>query len=119
MSWFAFATTKKNSPALVHDGHLYEVDEVSRLGSVAAILADWDRQAAVLRKAGEALPGKYKALGPAKDNVAAPFRPQRIYCAAANYGEHAKEMASALAAKAQSKPYMFLKLQNCVGGAND
>ena len=116
MSWFALATTKKNIPALVHDGQLYEL---SGLGSVAAILAEWERHAGALRKIGEGLPGKSKALGQAKDNVAAPFRPQRIYCAAANYGEHAKEMASALAAKAQSKPYMFLKLQNCVVGPND
>ena len=84
MSWFAFATTKKNATALVHDGQLYEAPG---LGSVAAILADWERHAGALRKAGEALPGKSKALGPAKDNVAAPFRPQRIFCAAANYGE--------------------------------
>ena len=48
MTWFALATTKKNSPALVHDGQLYEV---SGLDSVAAILADWERHAGALRKA--------------------------------------------------------------------
>jgi 2-keto-4-pentenoate hydratase/2-oxohepta-3-ene-1,7-dioic acid hydratase in catechol pathway len=120
MSWFALATTaRRNSPALVHDGQLYELDELSRLGGIAAILADWDRHSAAIRKLGDALPGSRKAAGPAKDNVAAPYRPARIFCAAANYGEHAKEMASALAAKGQSKPYMFLKLQNCVVGPNE
>jgi 2,4-diketo-3-deoxy-L-fuconate hydrolase len=43
----------------------------------------------------------------------------RIFCAAANYIEHAKEMGSVLAAKAQSKPYMFLKLQDTVIGPGD
>jgi 2-keto-4-pentenoate hydratase/2-oxohepta-3-ene-1,7-dioic acid hydratase in catechol pathway len=120
MSWFALATSARNkSPALVHDGQLYEPEELARFGTVAAILAEWDAHSAEIRRLGESLPGKRRSAGPAKDNVAAPFRPARIFCAAANYGEHAKEMASALAAKSQSKPYMFLKLQNCVIGPND
>src|SRR5256885_6298060 len=110
MTWFALATTKKNSPALVHDGQLYEV---SGLDSVAAILADWERHAGALRTAGEALPGKAKALGPAKDNVAAPFPPQRSYSAAPNYRETAKENARTPATKAPTKAHIIIKLQIC------
>jgi 2,4-didehydro-3-deoxy-L-rhamnonate hydrolase len=120
MAWFALASIAgKNSPALVHDGQLYEVEELTRMGSIAAVLANWEQNSATLRRLGDALPGKHKALGPAEGQVAAPYRPQRIFCAAANYAEHAREMASALAGKSEAKPYMFLKLQNCVIGPND
>ena len=51
--------------------------------------------------------------------LTAPIRPTRIFCAAANYIEHAKEMGTVLASKAQSKPYMFLKLQDTVIGPGD
>src|SRR5215217_1092726 len=94
MAWFALASTAgKNSPALVHDGQLYEVDELSRMGGIAAVLANWEQHSAALRKLGDSLPGKYKSVGRAEGHVAAPYRPQRIFCAAANYADHAKEMA--------------------------
>jgi 2,4-didehydro-3-deoxy-L-rhamnonate hydrolase len=51
--------------------------------------------------------------------VLAPYRPERLFCAASNYIEHANEMGTVLAAKAASKPYMFLKLRNTVVGPND
>lgn len=49
----------------------------------------------------------------------APFRPHRMFCAASNFVDHADEMGTVLAAKAESKPYMFLKLENCVIGPDE
>lgn len=49
----------------------------------------------------------------------APFRPTRIFCAASNFVAHADEMGTVLAAKAESKPYMFLKLENCIIGPDE
>ncbi|WP_336071104.1 fumarylacetoacetate hydrolase family protein [Nitratireductor rhodophyticola] len=51
--------------------------------------------------------------------LCAPFRPHRIFCAASNFVDHADEMGTVLAAKAESKPYMFLKLENCVIGPGE
>jgi 2-keto-4-pentenoate hydratase/2-oxohepta-3-ene-1,7-dioic acid hydratase in catechol pathway len=51
--------------------------------------------------------------------LTAPFRPERIFCAAANYIEHANEMGSALAGKSDSKPYMFIKLRNTIIGSGE
>lgn len=48
-----------------------------------------------------------------------PYVPQKIYCAASNYAEHADEMGTELAAKENSKPFMFLKLANTVVGDGD
>jgi 2-keto-4-pentenoate hydratase/2-oxohepta-3-ene-1,7-dioic acid hydratase in catechol pathway len=51
--------------------------------------------------------------------LCAPFRPGRIFCAASNFVDHADEMGTVLAAKAESKPYMFLKLEDCVIGTGE
>jgi 2,4-didehydro-3-deoxy-L-rhamnonate hydrolase len=45
-----------------------------------------------------------------------PFRPPRIFACASNYREHAKEMGTVLAEKAESKPYMFIKASSAVIG---
>ena len=64
MSWFALATSARNkSPALVHDGQLYECEELARFGTVAAILAEWDGHSAEIRRLGESLPGKRRSAG--------------------------------------------------------
>lgn len=60
-----------------------------------------------------------KPLDPKSHEVLAPFRPERIFCAASNYIEHANEMGSVLAAKAESKPYIFLKLRNTIIGPGE
>src|SRR3989454_12837646 len=60
--------------------------------------------------------GGVKPVPRGGSRLLAPLRPRRIFCAAANYREHAQEMGSALAAKSQSKPYFFLKLpENVIG----
>jgi 2,4-didehydro-3-deoxy-L-rhamnonate hydrolase len=120
MTWFALATYRRSTgaeaPGVVVNGTLYEAATALPQGLAGAV-ADWPKAQAAVRELGEqALAGK---LRPAQEGIgplSAPIRPMRIFCAAANYIEHAKEMGSALAAKSQSKPYMFLKLQDTVIG---
>ena len=45
-----------------------------------------------------------------------PFEPRRIFGAASNFIEHAAEMQTKLAAKADSEPYIFLKTVESVIG---
>ena len=45
-----------------------------------------------------------------------PFMPRNIYAAASNYIEHANEMGTILAAKAESAPYVFMKAASSVIG---
>ena len=123
MSWFALATYrtagKAEAPAVVLDNRVYDARQALP-GGLAAALSDWPRASAGVRELGEqARAGKLAAVGEGLKVLSAPIRPTRIFCAAANYIEHAKEMGSALAAKSQSKPYMFLKLQDTVIGPGD
>ena len=138
MTWIALASYHRNNgtaPAVVHDRRLYDFAELARTGvpapdprwverGVGAMIADWERCAGWLR---EATPRIMDAIGRravqalAEDQarLAAPFVPERIFCAASNYIEHANEMGTVLAGKAESKPYMFLKLRNTVIGTGD
>jgi 2-keto-4-pentenoate hydratase/2-oxohepta-3-ene-1,7-dioic acid hydratase in catechol pathway len=122
MSWFALATYRTGSaeaPAVVVDNKLYDARQALPKG-VAGAIADWTKAQAAVRELGEqARAGKLSALGEGLKALTAPIRPVRIFCAASNYIEHAKEMGSVLAAKSQSKPYMFLKLQDSVVGPGD
>jgi len=119
-------------PALVLDQRLYDLDaalaaglpalpEACR-GGVAQMLKEWARTGPWLREAGPAAArlAAAGAITPVEGGaVAAPYVPQRIFCAASNYAAHANEMGTVLAAKSQSKPYMFLKLSNTVVGHGD
>lgn len=122
MSWFALATYRAGNaeaPAVVVDNKLYDVRQALPNG-LAGGIADWRRAQAGVRQLGEqARAGKLPALAEGPKALVAPIRPMRIFCAAANYVEHAKEMGSVLAAKSNSKPYMFLKLQDTVIGPGD
>jgi len=53
------------------------------------------------------------------DALVAPIRPPRIFAAASNYVEHAREMGTELAKKADSNPYMFIKASTAVVGPGD
>lgn len=125
---------KQDKLALVIEGRHYDLAAASAAGlkigdgwaakGIGALLADWQRNAPELKSALAeaekfARDGKLKALDPAAVRALAPFRPERIFCAASNYIEHANEMGTVLAAKANSKPYMFLKLRNTVIGPGD
>jgi 2-keto-4-pentenoate hydratase/2-oxohepta-3-ene-1,7-dioic acid hydratase in catechol pathway len=123
MTWFALATYRTGSnseaPGVVVDDELFDAQQALPNGLTGAI-ADWPRHAAAVRQLGEqARAGKLKAVRDGMAALTAPLRPVRIFCAAANYIEHAKEMGTVLASKTQSKPYMFLKLQDTVVGPGD
>jgi 2,4-didehydro-3-deoxy-L-rhamnonate hydrolase len=119
--------------AIVIDGRLYDAAAARDAGAPLdqawleqgwpALLADWKRSAPKLAEAMKktAELASHGHLQPLPDgvDVLAPYRPERIFCAASNYIEHANEMGTVLASKAQSKPYMFLKLRNTIIGPNE
>jgi 2-keto-4-pentenoate hydratase/2-oxohepta-3-ene-1,7-dioic acid hydratase in catechol pathway len=138
MTWIALASYRRDgrlAPALVHENRLYALDAVARAGlptpasewlsgGVSAMVGDWGRcsrwvRDAAPRLAEAAARGAIEAVPGGAASVAAPFRPDRIFCAASNFIEHANEMGTVLAAKAESKPYMFLKLRNTVIGPGE
>lgn len=138
MAWIALGTYDVGSgsrPAIVLEQKLYDLKQAVEAGlpggrpgwleagGVRAMLDDWAEAQAWLRQAEPVAQGLVRsgALEPVAGaaRVAAPYVPQRIFCAASNYAEHANEMGTELAAKAQSKPYMFLKLSNTVIGDGD
>jgi 2-keto-4-pentenoate hydratase/2-oxohepta-3-ene-1,7-dioic acid hydratase in catechol pathway len=50
------------------------------------------------------------------ETLCKPYQPTQIFAAASNYIEHANEMGTVLAAKANSKPYLFIKaLSSTIG----
>ena len=124
--------TRANEPArlaFVLDNKLFDVDAVRAAGvsldplvwgrGWPGLLASWPELAPAVKTAMRQVEdllraAKLSALDPAGNRLLAPFRPERIFCAASNYIEHANEMGSVLAAKSESGPYMFLKLRNTV-----
>lgn len=91
---------------------------------IAGLVARWQENAPILDDIAHAAQRLHEegALGFAEIvsvDVAAPYVPNRIFCAASNYIEHANEMGTALAAKAASRPYMFLKTATSVIGPNE
>lgn len=136
MTWIALASYRRGdgpvAPALVLDNQLYDLeaasaagvpapDAESARGGLASMTAHWDRTQPWLRAATPVAAklvasGALPPVSGGLERVAAPYRPERIFCAASNYVEHANEMGTVLAAKHDSKPYMFLKLRNTVIG---
>jgi 2,4-didehydro-3-deoxy-L-rhamnonate hydrolase len=137
MSWIALATYRAadvSRPAIVLDGNVFDMGDAARAtgtdvpgqwssGGVAAMLDDWPSAAQWLRAIEDRARASVTSqkLRPVPNGTQAlesPFRPERIFCAASNFVEHANEMGTVLAAKADSKPYMFLKLRNTVLAPN-
>ena len=128
--WHALGTYKSPSgprAAIVLKSGSYDLERVvakqkgSALpllaGGVAGMLSRWDDVALLLTELANAkidlepLPG---------DTVfAAPYVPASIFCAASNFVEHANEMGTALAAKSDSEPYVFIKASTCIIGTGD
>ena len=138
MTQFAFAAFRKNghaAPGLVVDGNLFDVETATKAGAklpdaawfaggLPALLSDWQRNGPALETfAGQvaqlSAKGSVEPVAGGMSKLAAPYRPERIFCAASNFIEHANEMGTVLAGKAESKPYMFLKLRNTVIGPNE
>jgi 2-keto-4-pentenoate hydratase/2-oxohepta-3-ene-1,7-dioic acid hydratase in catechol pathway len=128
MTWFALATraapdgprpTIKVGDAF-HDLHdaavAHGFSAVS--GDVTAILRDWEARREGLFGLARALAG---ASGSAlvTPRLLTPFEPRRIFGAASNFIEHAAEMQTKLAAKADSEPYIFLKTVESVVGPDE
>jgi 2-keto-4-pentenoate hydratase/2-oxohepta-3-ene-1,7-dioic acid hydratase in catechol pathway len=123
-------STRQPALGLVIDGRIYDLSDARGAGidlgedrGWMPLLEDWQQRAPQVKAALEAavkLVGQGKLKPVAGDvQILPPYRPERIFCAASNYIEHANEMGTVLAAKAESKPYMFLKLRNTVIGEND
>ena len=139
MSWFALATYRKGQAlrsAFVLDGKLYDMAAACRAvqpgseapgwanGGIAAMITEWDALGASITATAEAAAklaasGRLSAVADGESALAAPFVPARIFAAASNYIEHANEMGTVLAAKAESNPYMFMKPSTSVIGPNE
>lgn len=87
------------------------------LGSVDALVRNWENVKDEL--AGLADWARNADVTPVAARPLAPFTPHRLFGAASNYIEHAEEMATKLAAKADSQPYIFLKTPDSVIGPGD
>ncbi len=129
--WFALARYSAGATvrsALVLDDRLYDLAAIAeqapvsdalaaRIGSVDAIVRDWDAlEGELIALAAHA---RTLSLAPVAATPLAPFTPHRLFGAASNYIEHAEEMATKLAAKADSAPYIFLKTPDSVIGPED
>jgi 2,4-diketo-3-deoxy-L-fuconate hydrolase len=113
---------------LVLEDLVYDVQAIQRAGlavpapllaGIGSALVEWAAIGPAVKDLAAAAAAlvtarKIKAVSGARPR--APFRPERIFCAASNYIEHANEMGTVLAAKSESRPYMFLKLRNTVIG---
>jgi 2,4-didehydro-3-deoxy-L-rhamnonate hydrolase len=138
MTWFALATYKRAgalAPAFVIGEEVFDLASAAAAGAapvagewlsqgVTAIVAAWATERDAVERLGESVAelAARRKIAPVAEGAAsltAPFRPVRIFCAASNYVEHAQEMGTALAAKENAKPYMFVKLQNSVVGPWD
>ncbi|MDR2332397.1 MAG: fumarylacetoacetate hydrolase family protein [Burkholderiaceae bacterium] len=127
-----YAGKKGSAPALVLERQLYDLRAMQQAGLEPVPLAYLEGGVEAIVKDGkngqrwlEGVAAQARALAQARkvDPVAegsahlqAPYVPQHMFCAASNYAKHANEMGTVLAAKSESKPYMFLKLSNTVIG---
>lgn len=127
MTWFALATRSGADgprPVMQAGDAFHDLHDAAAAhgfaavaGDVSAIIRDWDARREplfALARALEGVSGEMEA-----PRLAAPFEPRRIFAAASNFIEHAEEMQTKLAAKADSEPYIFLKTIESVVGPDD
>jgi 2,4-diketo-3-deoxy-L-fuconate hydrolase len=138
MSSFGIASYRTESgiaPAIVVDGQIYDLLTAARClppalatkvaRNLGSLLRNWTEGETALREASDRLIAHIgsKAVAPltgGESRLTSPVHPERIYCAAANYAAHKKEMGDAgYADKKNSKPYFFPKFGNTVIGPND
>ena len=128
MTWFALATRAgADGPRPViqvgdafHDLHDAAAAHgfAAAAGDVSAIIHDWEARREPLFALARALDGAPSRLA-AAPTLRTPFEPRRIFAAASNFIEHAEEMQTKLAAKADSEPYIFLKTIESVVGPGE
>ena len=133
MTWYALSNLKVGDSvrsALVLDGCFYDLETTAQTlstpldyawPSVDKLLGAWTEIAPKLDDLADevsAAVGRLEAIDIGPEDIAVPLTPDRIFCAAANYVEHANEMGNVLAAKVDSKPYMFIKPGTALVGHN-
>ena len=129
MIWHGLATYDLNGverPGLVVDNKLYDLAQLALAGQpeqtigmpdVDGLLDAWDAWVPRLSSLAEQAPGlaaqgRLTAIEGAA--YALPYRPRRIFGVASNFYEHADEMGTQLAPRAESQPYVFMKAQSSV-----
>ena len=134
MVWYALSSYRREetirTALVLHEG-LYDLADVTiSLSTPAAwaqagldeLLTQWvsvSPELDVLAKKAAAAVEHLKELTIDAGSLAPPLQPSRIFCAAANYAKHASEMGTVLAAKAESRPYMFIKPGTSIIGHNE
>nr|WP_295129808.1 fumarylacetoacetate hydrolase family protein [uncultured Roseateles sp.] len=135
MTWYALASYDNGHgprPALVLNDRLFDATVVAQASGLSeapelkpfltgtqAAIADWPQSApAIAALAAKALSlaasGEIKPLAEQSYRLCTPYRPGRIFGAASNYAEHAKEMGTQLAPRSESAPYVFMKADTSV-----
>lgn len=131
MNWYALATYDKGQgprAALVLQDRLFDATEAIAaaglskhvlLQGVQAGIEQWAQSAPAIaelaaRAQDLAAQGAVQPLATNSYRLCAPYRPARIFGAASNYYEHAKEMGTQLAPRSESAPYVFMKADSSV-----
>ena len=118
--WFAIATFEsagRTGTGLVLGDQLYVAPLA---GDANALIAQWvEAQASLAALADQMSRGPQKPLEKGSYKLLAPYRPGRIFGAASNYYEHAREMGTKLAERKESAPYVFMKAETSVIGPGD
>lgn len=125
MASYRLLTYDDRRAGLLVDGKVYEIAaEAAADGaglpthSTYAMLQDWDKSRAVFEKIADGPTSKGKALADVK--LLTPFpHPGTIFCAGANYFDHAKEMQGKDLDKSKVEPLFFLKAMSSVVGPGD
>lgn len=129
MTWFALATYASNSgprPAITLGRGFFDLADAAAahgagqaVADVTTIIRDWEARRAGLFELARTIKSGDGVTPLVNPHVKAPFEPRRIFAAASNFIEHAEEMQTKLAAKAESQPYIFLKTVESVVGPDD
>ena len=129
MTWFGLATyadSKGARSAIKVGEHYYDLAATaeaqgmpSAAGEVTGILREWGARHDALSTLADRIAADARVRPLEQPRLLAPFEPRRIFATASNYVEHAEEMATQLAAKAESQPFVFLKTVESVVGPGD
>lgn len=126
MTWFALATYASGDgtrPAIKVGDTLHDLETAAAVHGHSAVVADltaitrdWMARRDGLSSLARAIASGGNTPSLADAALQAPFEPRRIFAAASNFIEHADEMKTVLATKAESEPYIFLKTIESVVG---
>ena len=129
MNWLALATyqsdTGPRAAIRIEEGFFdlaaatvaHELNGIE--SDLSTILRDWEKHKNGIFALAQAIAKDAKIPRLANPTLRAPFEPRRIFAAASNFIEHADEMQTKLAAKADSQPYIFLKTIESVIGPGE